>query len=226
VFPGRLRVADYTDISDAQRRSVVADLVRYYGWRYDPRPGKKGGHGMLYPPDGGRAQPVSRSSASNYVRMQWLAALRAKGAPIEPNGVVVKPEREYVAPQHPTFSHIESHLSDGEWRQTYDGGWAKAPKQVKPVGPARTPSRVEQQATRVLDRLEEFTPKPQLSVDLDDRRRGVEYELGHARAMFRQGYPLKFVVQRTGWGAYWLADMAGEDGYCLPEHRRNGRVAS
>jgi hypothetical protein len=205
-------VANYTDIPDAQRRSVVADLVRYYGWRYDPRPGKKGGHGMLYPPDGGRAQPVPRSSPSDYVRMQWLAALRAKGAPIEPNGVVVKPQREYVAPQYPTFSHVESHLSDGEWRQTYDGGWTRAPKEVKPVGPARTPSRVEQRATRVLERLERQFPSH--AVDLDDRRRNPECDLLTVRNMFRQGYPLALVVERTGWGGYWLADMAGPDGYC------------
>jgi hypothetical protein len=50
-------------------------------------------------------------------------------------------------------------------------------------------------------------------VDLTDRTRRPGWTLAQVRGMVRQGYSAKQVVERTGWGGYWIADLVGPDGF-------------
>lgn len=216
-------------------RDLATRLVREQGWSY--RYKREGGsHPRVIPPDGGLgvALPTTVTDGHAGHRASYLTALKRAGADLsEPPP---KRRRRTVTPasDDADMATIAENLglSDSEWRQRFGDNWwqvryqGAAPETAKPVGPARTPSRAELQAQRVLAALDKYTPRRQPTVDMDCQDRGADYTLGQVRTMFREGYPLKYVVRQTGWGAYWLADMAGDDGYCLPEYRnRNGRTA-
>lgn len=59
-------------------------------------------------------------------------------------------------------------------------------------------------------------PRHQFILPAEDAE-GIEWTLGQARAMLRQGYHVWRVQQVTGWGAKWFDDMDRDcDGFGLP----------
>jgi hypothetical protein len=55
--------------------------------------------------------------------------------------------------------------------------------------------------------------QPAPLVDLTSKAEGEEWSLGQARMLYRDGYHLAWVTERTGWGAWWFSDLIGPDGY-------------
>jgi hypothetical protein len=58
------------------------------------------------------------------------------------------------------------------------------------------------------------------TVDLTDKTRRPGFSLGQVRSLIRQGYSARQVVDMTGWGAYWYADLVGPDGYYHGEREK------
>lgn len=91
----------------------------------------------------------------------------------------------------------------GEW-------WRVDRETLAPPEPA--PRKEEPADTSTfLDRLKASVARH--GVDLTDRTRRAGFTLSQVRSMVRQGYSARQVVDRTGWGGYWIADLVGPDGF-------------
>lgn len=56
--------------------------------------------------------------------------------------------------------------------------------------------------------------RPAPALDLTSMAEGDKgWTLGQARLLYQDGYSVGYVVARTGWGAGWLRDLMGRDGY-------------
>jgi hypothetical protein len=56
--------------------------------------------------------------------------------------------------------------------------------------------------------------RPAPALDLTSMAEGDKgWTLGQARLLYQDGYSVAHVVARTGWGAGWLRDLMGRDGY-------------
>lgn len=64
--------------------------------------------------------------------------------------------------------------------------------------------------------------RPVPVVAMDDRALGEKgWDVGQARLLYLDGYPLDWVVARTGWGAWWFSDLVGRDGYAVDLRRES-----
>lgn len=193
-------------------RNVCRLLVRDQGWRY-----KRGSnHPVLVPPDRDQSQVPVPCTPSEYRGWQnWLRDLRVRGADLSPATPV---RRQTVAP----FSHAAPVVTVAEnftgqskrewwasiggedwWRYRY--GDEEVPQPAKP-----------EPSPAVTSMLAKLKPKRPV-IDMDCKKRNPAYSLRDVRRMVREGYSLTQVVERTGWGAFWIADMVGPDGYYLEE---------
>lgn len=96
-------------------------------------------------------------------------------------------------------------LGGNEWWQVKaDGG---AP-------PERITKQRPEPVRTVADRLAAVRRQtPKTNVDLHCKARKPGYTLRQVRALMKQGYSADKVVEITGWGGYWIADLIGMDGY-------------
>lgn len=54
--------------------------------------------------------------------------------------------------------------------------------------------------------------------DAEDRSAGQKgWTLGQARGLLRDGYHVRWVCSRTGWGGYWFQDLLDAEGYARAE---------
>jgi len=196
-------------------RNVCRLLVRDQGWRY-----KRGhNHPVLVPPDREASQVVVPSTPSEYRGWQnWLSDLRKRGADLSPASPVRK---QTVVP----FSHAEPVVtvadafstgqSKREWWASIGGeDWWRyryGDEEVPKPEPKPDPQLVTVQ--RMLAKLKPKRP----AIDMDCKSRNPAFSLRDVRRMVREGYSLSQVVERTGWGAFWIADMVGPDGYYRDE---------
>lgn len=102
------------------------------------------------------------------------------------------------------FSHpTEADFTDGEWRerQREEGGWRAKLLRLPEPEPEPVPQvpAYTQDLLRRLDR--EHTVRP-------DARGNGRWTLAQARQMFKDGYSLDVVINRTGWGRMWFDDLA------------------
>lgn len=204
-------------------RDIATRLVQEQGWRYRYR--RKGGsHPRVIPPGGalGVALPTTVTDGHAGHRASYLTALKRAGANLETD---VAPERE-ERPVTPTDDDaameaiaVELGVGRSEWRERIGGDdwWRVRYQGYEAPVPEQAPDPVAAQVLSLLDKLKpKHAPKP-TGVDYDDQRKAPGYSLREVRAMVRRGYPAAQVVKITGWGAYWIADLVGPDGYYLDE---------
>lgn len=192
-WPGR-------ECKDSRVRLLCQRLVRT-GYRYR----KFKNHGMLYSPDGKSMHAVHWTIPVGNDFNLWVADLKRLGWLADLERETVRPSRQ-AAPV--TFSHVESHLSDSEWRRQQadsDVWWrrllAGADDQAIAVEspPASLLSAYGQELMSKLEVADPVRP---------DAQGNGRYTLAHARRMLRDGYSLDETIKRTGWGRMWLADLA------------------
>lgn len=167
------------------------------GWDYIP--GHRGNKAKLIPPDPDK-KPVTFASTPSDWRgpVKTIAALRRSGAVLDDAELerLTKAESRRRLRQA-LKGHSETAVEAVEGNvipiSTKGQFWRPAEPEPEPVIPAP------------LSRAERFAARQQAG-NPDDAR-GTAYTLAQARDMLKQGYHVKKVIQRTGWGLNHLRDL-------------------
>lgn len=200
-------------------RDVATRLIKEQGWSYRWR--RKGGsaHPRVVPPSGGLgvALPTTVTDGDAGHRASYLTALKRAGAILDPQWAPPAEDTD-DRPAEPAVDYqpIESPWTESEWldMQRDSAVWwreriAGPPPAPQPVSAA---GRASAHLAELNARLAELVARQAPAVDFEDRRRNTAFSLREVRAFFRQGYTVEKVCRLTGWGAYWIADLAGPDG--------------
>lgn len=173
----------------------VVNVLVDQGWIYVP--GHRGNKGKLIPPDPNRPICLVASTPSDVLgQKKWINRLQRSGAQIDNNGnstvETVRPEVQSPAmPITAVESDIRPISTLGAW-------WHPAPAEPEPE-PA--PVVVEQ-------------PAPRRAIPtIDPWSKGTHYTYPQALNLILQGYHIKKVVAKTGWGRAHLEHLVGPHGY-------------
>lgn len=171
-------------------------LCREQSWTYEYHGG--GGKPKLYNPDGDwMTLPLTPSSYGSVLSSK--AHMKRLGADLDRS----VPRRSSFNGESLFSDETPSHLTDAEWRelQGQAGGWrAQLVGYVEPE-PEPEPEPLSRQAQDLLARATRGRV-------IRDDAKGDTWTLAAARQLLRDGYSLDRVVERTGWGSMWLADLA------------------
>lgn len=185
------------EIGDDYLRAIARRLVREQHWTYIYR----GSHPILRAPNKEAGQLPFASTASDWrARLNVVADLKRMGAKLD------APEprrRQTVTP--PSFGDgvetIEKPWTDSEWRAMQaesDTWWRRLYAAERTAGEPEQPAEPSPNLTSLVGRI------TRSRVREDAKGPGP---LSEARQMVREGYSVDRVVERTGWGRMWLADL-------------------
>lgn len=194
------------EIGDDHLRSVAQRLVREQGWSYLFR----GKHPKLIPPVKERPAVTFPSTASDWrSRLNALSDLRRSGADLTFDSA-----RKTVrgvgqsADMTLTFTDLPHVWTEREWRERQrDEVWWRAEQYAPPLPepePEPEPEKPQVRAyhAEFMDRLDRSKRVK------DDAQGNGRWTLAAARQQLKDGYALEAVIERTGWGRMWLADLA------------------
>lgn len=150
------------------------------------------GHFQLYAPDGVSIVTSGGTASDWRSRMNWLADLKRQGADLDRKPRTTA--RAVLAPLDTQYVAVESRprLRNGA------NGWNYKPPPTPVVPP----------------------PEPAVVPPNPDDAKGAHWTLAQARALIRQGYHLRKVVAKTGWGRNWFTDLVDQSGYLDMTHER------
>lgn len=172
----------------------------------------RGGHPILRAPDKSQGQIAFASTASDWrARLNTVAQLRRMGADLDAPPVTRDETVTPVEQSADMAQTIDMPWTDREWRELQrdsEAWWRQlyAPPANEPepeAAPEPEPGpRVSRYGAALMARLTSAS-----TVRADAQGNG-RWTLAEARQMLRDGYSLDSVVERTGWGRMWLADLA------------------
>lgn len=168
-------------------RDIVNKLVDQ-GWEY--RYGKGGGKPKLIPPDpNARIQTAPLTPSDQKGMHVFVQHLKAAGAVLDDPQPTPRrsPKTVVLAPDAADMTLAQPsrpRLRNGQ------NGWDYQPPVPAPAVPVRV------------------TPPPN-----PDDARGTVWSLPQARDMLRQGYHVRKVISKTGWGMNHLKDLIDHTGY-------------
>lgn len=164
------------------------------GWQYVPA--DKGGKCRLIPPDPKkRTRYVAQTPSDVRTRVIWIGQLRRSGA------VLDDAEIEKLA-RHRSRQRLHKSLRAAEAKSV------EVDAEVIPLSTRKNrwwAPETQEPEPRVKPRV---VPPPS-----PDDARGTIYSLGQARAMLRQGYHVRKVISKTGWGLNHFKDLIDNTGY-------------
>lgn len=152
----------------------------------------EGNHAKLVPPDPDKPIVVFACTASDWrSRLNWLADLRRGGAVFD-----APPKRKTVRPdgETPVMEYAPLGVGRPRLRNGANGWDYRPPAPEVPPPPAPVPD-------------------PHLAT-------GEHYTLPQAKALIYQGYHVRRVVTKTGWGRKHFDDLVDETGYLATANER------
>jgi len=185
---------------------TVRRLCKEQGFRFIPKGKSK--HPKLFAPDGEQWCSLPTTLFDGPVRHKYESNLRRMGADLTFRSAgTVRPS---FSDDGMTYVTVESPWTDSEWRERQrDEVWWR--RRIAALQELDEPAEAEPEVRRLdpyieglMERLEQGT-RPRVREDATGNGR---WTLAEARQMLRDGYDLEHVIQRTGWGRMWLADLA------------------
>lgn len=192
------------EIKNLDQRAICQHLVREQGWRYR----KMKDHGMLYAPDGVGMHAVHGNDGAAAGFKHWCAEMRVLGADLD-----TTPVREKYVGESLTSDGSGS-IADTRWRrrQARSGVWWRQAMAGEVCVECGGLDGKHQHAcsTTLSDYAKDFLARAHAV--RPDARGDKGWALSDARQMLKDGYPMERVIERTGWGSMWLADLAARLG--------------
>lgn len=183
----------------------VVNMLIDQGWHFIP--GDAGNKHKLIPPDPTKRIVLVAATPSDSYRgaTKWISQLRRSGAILDDKELerLAKSDsrrRLRQSLRDSTDGAPVENLPEIEPVTTHGAWWRPTQPQEAPVEPAEAPVEA---------------PRP-IPSGPDPDARGANYTLAQARTLLRQGYHVKKVVQRTGWGRNWFSDLVDATGYYSP----------
>lgn len=174
-------------------RDVVNILIDQ-GWQFVP--GTKGNKHKLVPPDQSkRARYVAATPSDVRTRVIWIGQLRRSGAILDDSILdrISKSEsRRRLRKALHDADGVEVEVDTKVIPISTIGNRWWAPESEPP--PPKIPVRV--------------APAPSV-----DDARGTAWTLAQARELLRQGYHVRKVISKTGWGLNHFKDLIDDTGY-------------